>query len=119
VEILQELKEWFQIELVLADSLWRKWRCDSRIATLKIPFIVAIRGNHGVLIAPGQKCYNRAAGIYQVLSHHPPETRYIRALSLAKFVHFVTTRISKTNSPTTNPLDPWFIMTNLPKSWQN
>lgn len=26
--------------------------------------------------------------------------------------------ISKTDSPTTNPLETWFIMTNLPKSWQ-
>jgi len=52
----------------------------------------------------------------QVLSHHPPETRYIRASSLVKFAHFGTTRISKTNP--TRSLDPWFIMTNLPKSWQ-
>ncbi|MBE9015997.1 hypothetical protein IQ272_07585 [Chroococcidiopsidales cyanobacterium LEGE 13417] len=26
--------------------------------------------------------------------------------------------ISKTDSPTTNPLETWFVMTSLPKSWQ-
>jgi len=115
VEILQELKEWkFQIELVLADSLYgESGDVIHELQRLKL-FIVAIRGNHGVL-APGQKCYNQAAGIYSsVVSSSAGNTLYSRALSLAKFVHFVTTRISKTNYN----LDPWFIMTNLPKSWQ-
>jgi SRSO17 transposase len=39
-------------------------------------------------------------------------------LSLVKSEQFVITRISQTESPTTEPLEPWFIMTNLPKSWQ-
>jgi SRSO17 transposase len=39
-------------------------------------------------------------------------------LFLVKYAQFVITRISKTNNPTTNPLETWFIMTNLPKSWQ-
>jgi len=70
-----KLKEWkFQIELVLADSGERR---DSRIATLKIPFIVAIRSNHGVLIAPGQKVLQPSRGhIPSVVSSSAGNTLY-------------------------------------------
>lgn len=38
--------------------------------------------------------------------------------SLAKLVQCAQSEISQTDSPKTNPLETWFIMTNLPKSWQ-
>lgn len=74
VEILQELEEWkFQIELVLADSLYGESVDVIReLERLKLPFIVAIRSNHGVLMAQGQKVrYNRWRAYTQLLSHHP------------------------------------------------
>lgn len=121
VEILQELQSWqFQIELVLTDSLYGE--CGGVINVLdrfKLPFIVAIRSNHGVLMPPGQKVrYNRWRAYTQALSHHPPETRYIREIIFGKVRSHRYYEISKTSNPTANPLETWFIMTNLPKSWQ-
>jgi len=121
VEILQELQLWqFQIELVLTDSLYGE--CGDVINVLdrfKLPFIVAIRTNHGVLMPQGQKVrYNRWRAYTQTLSHHPPETRYIREIVFGKVRSHRYYEISKTSNPTTNPLETWFIMTNLPKSWQ-
>lgn len=121
IEILQELQTWhFQIELVLTDSLYGE--CGDIINVLNrfnLPFIVAIRSNHGVLMARGQKVrYNRWRAYTQALSHRPPETRYIREIVFGKVRQERYYEISKTNDPTTNPLETWFIMTNLPKSWQ-
>ena len=133
VEILQELQSMqFRIELVLADSLYGE--CGDVINVLErfnLPFIVAIRSNHGVLMPLGQKVrYNRWRAYTQALSHRPSETRYIREGSvvggfpdlrqLPGEIVFGKVRsvryyeISKTDNPTTNPLDTWFIMTNLP-----
>jgi SRSO17 transposase len=121
VEILQELQLWqFQIELVLTDSLYGE--CGDVINVLErfnLPFIVAIRSNHGVLMARGQKVrYNRWRAYTQALSHRPPETRYIREIVFGKVRRLRYYEISKTSNPATNPLETWFIMTNLPKSWQ-
>ena len=78
VEILQELEKWkFQIELVLADSLYgESGDVIGELTRLKLPFIVAIRSNHGVLLA--LRAYTQA------LSHRPPETRYIREIIFGK-----------------------------------
>lgn len=61
-EIISELKAWgFQFKLVLADSLYGE--SSSVIDTLEalsLDFIVAIRSNHSVLVAPGERVrYNR------------------------------------------------------------
>ena len=87
VEILQELEKWkFQIELVLADSLYgESGDVIGELTRLKLPFIVAIRSNHGVLLALLQKVrYNRWRAYTQALSHRPPETRYIREIIFGK-----------------------------------
>lgn len=121
VEILQELQAWnFQIELVLADSLYgESGNVISVLSRLKLPFIVAIRSNHGGLVGPGQKVrYNRWRAYIQPLSHRQPETRYIREIIFGKARSLRYYEISKTDSPTTHPLETWFIMTNLPKSLQ-
>jgi SRSO17 transposase len=121
VEILQELEKWkFQIELVLADSLYGESGDVIReLERLKLPFIVAICSNHSVLVAPGQKVrYNRWRTYTQALSHRPPETRYIREIIFGKARSKRYYEISKTDSPKTNPLETWLSMTNLPKSWQ-
>lgn len=121
VEILQELQSWqFQIELVLTDSSYGE--CSDVINVLdrfKLPFIVAIRSNHGVLMARGQKLrYNRWRTYTQALSHHPLETRYIREIVFGHVRAHRYYEISKTSNPATNTLETWFIMTNFPKSWQ-
>lgn len=87
IEILQELQAWnLQIELVLTDSLYgESGDVISVLERLKLPFIVAIRSNHGVLVAPGQKVrYNHWRGYVQPLSHRQPETRYIREIIFGK-----------------------------------
>lgn len=72
-----------------------------------------------MLVAPGQKVrYNRWRAYIQRLSHRRPETRYIREIIFGKVRAIRYYEISKTESPTTEPLETWFIMTNLPKSWQ-
>ncbi|MGL4619502.1 MAG: transposase, partial [Chroococcidiopsis sp.] len=105
---------------VLADSLYGESGDVIReLSRLKLPFIVAIRSNHSVLVAPGQKVrYNRWRAYTQALSHRPPETRYIREIIFGKARSKRYYEISKTDSPKTSPLETWFIMTNLPKSWQ-
>lgn len=124
------------LELVLADSLYgESGDVIHELQRLKLPFIVAIRSNYSVLIAPGQKVpCNRWRAYTQALSHRPPETRYIREGSVvggfpdlrqlpgeiifgkARSIRYY--EISKTDNPKTSPLETWFIMTNLPKSWQ-
>jgi len=87
VEIRQELQVWdLQIDLVLADSLYGESGDVIRmLERLNLRFIVAIRSNHGVLVAPGQKLrYNRWRAYIQPLSHRRPETRYIREIIFGK-----------------------------------
>ncbi len=62
--------------------------------------------------------YNRWRAYVQPLSHRQPETRYIREIVFDKVRSVCYYEISKTDSPTTEPLETWFIMTNLFKSWQ-
>ena len=62
LEIIQEIKKWgFRIKLVLADSLYGESGDVIRLLEqLKLSYIVAIRSNHGVLMAPGaKKRYNQ------------------------------------------------------------
>mgnify|MGYP000100103161 CR=1 FL=1 len=61
VEILQELQLWqFQIELVLTDRLYGGGDVINVLDRFKLPFIVAIRSNHGVLMPQGSGGDNQA-----------------------------------------------------------
>ena len=80
VEILQELKALgFKISLVLADSLYGE--SGDVIGTLEklgLHFIVAIRSNHGVWVAPGQRVRYKSWKPYQQkLSHRQADPRFI------------------------------------------
>lgn len=106
---------------MLTDSL--SGECGDVISVLQgfhLPFIVAIRSNHGGLMPQGQKVrYNRwRAYTKRVVSSSTRDMLYSRVLSLVNSVKNAQSEISKTDSPTTSPLETWFIMTNLPKSWQ-
>lgn len=86
-EIIRELLALgFRFKLVLADSLYGESSNVIRVLEeLKLNFIVAIRSNHGVLVAPGQRLrYNSWRAYQQNLSHRQPERRYIREIIFGK-----------------------------------
>ncbi|MBW4542353.1 MAG: IS701 family transposase [Myxacorys chilensis ATA2-1-KO14] len=83
VQMIQEIQALgFVIERVLADSLYGESAAViSRLEKLQLPYIVAIRSNHGVLMTKGQRVrYNRWRTYDQPLSEHPSERRYIREI---------------------------------------
>ena len=78
VELLQELRAYgFTIELVLADSLYgESGDVTGELSQQQLPYIVAIRSNHSVLMPKGWKVrYNRWHGYQQLLSHRQGEQR--------------------------------------------
>lgn len=86
-EIIRELLAFgFKFKLVLADSLYgESGNVIGVLKELKLNFIVAIRSNHGVLIAPGQRVrYNTWRAYQQNLSHRQPERRFIREIIFGK-----------------------------------
>jgi len=83
VKILKELKAFgFRIKRVLADSLYgESSQVIDCLERLKLKFIVAIRSNHSVLMAPGQQVrYNRWKPYQQKLSSTQFQPRYIREI---------------------------------------
>jgi SRSO17 transposase len=81
--IITELVEFgFKIELVLADSLYGE--ASSFIRTLdkyQLPWVLAIRSNHGVWLPPEQKVRaNKWCKFKRTFSDQKSETRYIREI---------------------------------------
>lgn len=115
VEILQELKAYgFIIELVLADSLYgESGDVTGEISKQQLPYIVAIRSNHSVLMPKGWKVrYNRWHGYQQALSHRQSEQRWIREIIFGKPRKVRFFQITK--GEVADPCgDSWYIMTNL------
>ncbi len=115
VEILQELKPYgFTIELVLADSLYgESGDVTGEISKQQLPYIVAIRSNHPVLMPKGWKVrYNRWHGYQQLLSHRQSEQRWIREIIFGKPRKVRFFQITK--GEIADPYgDSWYIMTNL------
>lgn len=115
VELLQELKSYgFTIELVLADSLYgESGDVTGEISKQQLPYIVAIRSNHPVLMPQGWKVrYNRWHGYQQLLSHRQSEQRWIREIIFGKprKVRFFQITKGEVADPDS---DSWYIMTNL------
>jgi SRSO17 transposase len=73
----------FVIERVLADSLYgESGDVTGVLHQLKLPYIVAIRSNHGVLMPKGQRVrYNRWHAYDQPLAEHPTQRRYAKSSS--------------------------------------
>lgn len=116
IEIIHELQAMgLVIERVLADSLYGE--SGDFIATLgrlKLPYVVAIRSNHGVLMPKGQRVrYNRWHAYDQPLAHQPTQRRYIREIIFGTRRHIRFYQITKGSTDTPNTADSWFIMTNL------
>ncbi len=85
MQLVQEIQSLgFVIERVLADSLYgESGAVICTLEKLRLPYIVAIRFLHGVLMAKGQRVrYNRWHAYDQPLSEHPSERRYIRSYYL-------------------------------------
>jgi SRSO17 transposase len=118
--IIRELLAFgFKFQLVLADSLYgESGNVIGVLEELKLNFIVAIRSNHGVLVAPGQRLrYNSWRAYQQNLSHRQPERRYIREIIFGKRRTIRYYEITKSDTKTPKE-DTWFIMTNLPGNIQ-
>ena len=113
--IITELIEFgFQIELVLADSLYGE--ASSFIRTLEkyqLPWVVAIRSNHGVWLTPEQRVRaNKWCKFKRTFSNQTSETRYIREIIYGK--RNKRTYWEITTDPETMPENSTsFVMTNL------
>jgi SRSO17 transposase len=105
----------FVIARVLADSLYGESGDVTRVLhQLKLPYIVAIRSNHGVLMPKGQRVrYNRWRSYDQPLAEHPTQRRYIREIIFGtrRSVRFYQITKGSTDAP--DKAESWFIMTNL------
>jgi len=114
-EMITELIEFgFQIELVLADSLYGE--SGDFINTLthyELSYVVAIRSNHSVLLPPGKRVRaNRWCQFTRTFSDQSCETRYIREIIYGQRKQ--TTYWQLTTDPETMPSNSTsFVMTNL------
>jgi SRSO17 transposase len=73
----------FQIDLVLADRFYGEsdYPFLRVLRQLKLPYVVAIRNNHGVLMARGQRIrYNRWRQFKRTFADGSNEIRYIREI---------------------------------------
>ena len=120
-EIITELVELgFKIELVLADSLYGE--ASSFITSLdkyKIPWVLAIRSNHGVWMPSNQKVRaNKWCKFERIFSDGTSETRYIREIifgkrSYTKDLSACTYWEITTDTETMPENSTSFVMTNL------
>jgi SRSO17 transposase len=81
--IVNELIEFgFKIELVLADSLYGEASLFIRtLDKYKLPWVLAIRSNHGVLMPSSQTVRaNKWTKFERIFSNQTSETRYIREI---------------------------------------
>ena len=113
--IITELIEFgFDIDLVLADSLYGE--ASSFIRTLdkhNLPWVLAIRSNHGVWLSPKQKVRaNKWCKFKRTLSDQKSETRYIREIIYGKRNQRTYWEIT-TDTETMPENSTSFIMTNL------
>lgn len=114
-EIISELVSFgFEIELVLADSLYGE--SGLFIQTLnkfKLPWILAIRSNHGVLMPSNQKVRaNKWCKFERIFSNQTTEIRYVREIIFGK--RRTRTYWEITTAPETMPKNSTsFVMTNL------
>jgi Transposase DDE domain len=100
---------------VLADSLYgESGEFIAALQRLALRFVVAIRGNHGVLMLPGQRLrYTTWSTFDRVFANGDTESRYIREIIFGqrralRYYHITT------DVEAQPPDSTWLIMTNLP-----
>ncbi|MGV2829157.1 IS701 family transposase [Myxosarcina sp. GI1(2024)] len=114
-EIIEELIDFeFEIELVLADSLYGE--SSYFIQTLdkpKLPWVLAIRNNHGVWMPHNQKVRaNKWCEFERIFSNQNSEIRYVREIVFGR--RCWRTYWELTTNPETMPENSTsFVMTNL------
>jgi SRSO17 transposase len=116
IGMIQQIKALgFAIERVLADSLYGESEALIRcLETLQLPYIVAIRSNHGVLMAKEQRVrYNFWHAYDQPLSEHPTERRHLREIIFGHRRKVRYYQITKGSTSDPDKAASWFIMTNL------
>ncbi|WP_088889803.1 IS701 family transposase [Leptolyngbya ohadii] len=116
IDIIREIQTMgFTIERVLADSLYgESSEFISFLQQLQLPYIVAIRSNHGVLMPKAQRVrYNRWHAYDQPLVQHPTQRRYIREIIFGTRRSVRYYQITKGSTDNPDNADSWFIMTNL------
>lgn len=116
VEIIEAVKALgFNIAQVVADSLYGESSTFlGALARMKLPFIVAIRSNHGVWLPPEQEVYSEAWTSYdQPLAEKPTERRYIREIIFGERRSTRYYEITKGSTEEPNQAETWQIMTNL------
>lgn len=115
IEIIQELQQWgFHFQVVLADCLYGESGDFIRmLEKLQLKYIVAIRSNHGVWLAPGQRVrYTNWRPFERVFSNGEQQTRYIREIIFGQRGHIRYYHLT-TDPHTLPPESTWFLMTNL------
>ncbi len=114
-EIITELIEsGFNIELVLADSLYgESSEFIKKLNEYELAYVVAIRSNHGVWLPAGQSVRaNRWCKFERTFSNQKSETRYIREIIYGKKRAITYWQI--TTDPETMPENSTsYVMTNL------
>ena len=114
-EIITELiKEGFNIELVLADSLYgESSQFLSKLAEHNLDYVVAIRCNHAVWLPASQSVRaNKWSSFERTFSNQKSETRYIREIIYGKKRAITYWEI--TTDPETMPENSTsFVMTNI------
>lgn len=114
-EIIQELQQWgFHFQVVLADCLYgESGDFISMLEKLQLKYVVAIRSNHGVWLAPGQRVrYPNWRPFERVFSNGEQQTRYIGEIIFGQRGHIRYYHLT-TDPHTLPPESTWFLMTNL------
>jgi SRSO17 transposase len=116
--LVQQIQQMgFQIELVLADSLYGESEATflGCLEKLKLNFIVAIRSNHGVWLPQGQRVrQNRWRKFNRIFSDGTQEIRFVREIVFGKKGYRRYWEV--TTDPETLPDNStWYVMTEIPE----
>lgn len=114
--MIRQIKQMgFEIELVLADSLYGESETTflGCLEELKLSFVVAIRSNHGVWLPQGQRVrHNRWRKFDRVFSDATKEVRYVREIVFGKKRYRRYWEIT-TDPETLPPNSTWYVMTEI------
>ena len=116
--MIKKLKELgFKIKIVLADSEYGESENNfvSILEKEKLDFVLAIRSNHELWLAPGQRVrYNKWREFTRVFSTGKKEIRYIREIIFGKKREIRLRYWQVTDSKETLPPNStWYIMTKV------
>ena len=114
-EIIEELVNFgFKIELVLADSLYgESGLFIQRLDRYNLPWVLAIRSNHGVLMPSSQRVRaNKWCKFERIFSNQTSEIRYVREIIFGKRRKRTYWEIT-TDPEIMPPNSTSFVMTNL------